>query len=81
MCFHYVPDLKYHLNIEAVPLDTGGKLIVYKTFRRRPGRFLNVSCAISLRPVSRGMYTCKPVETTNDHINYLKFLEFKVASS
>ena len=36
------------------PADTGRKLNVHKTFRRRPGRFLNVLCTFNLRPVSTG---------------------------
>ena len=36
------------------PVDTGRKLNVHKTFRRRPGRLLNVLCTINLRPVSTG---------------------------
>ena len=32
------------------PVDTGHKLNVHKTFRRRPGRLLNVVCTFSLRP-------------------------------
>ena len=47
------------------PVDTGLKLNVHKTFRRRPGRLLNVLCTFNLRPVSRGyikyifhMYIC-----------------------
>ena len=36
----------------ALPVDTGRKLNVQKTFRRRPGRLLNVFCTFSLRPVS-----------------------------
>ena len=36
------------------PLDTGRKLNVHKTFRRRPGRLLNVLCTFNLRPVSTG---------------------------
>ena len=36
------------------PIDTGRKLNVHKTFRRRPGRLLNVLCTFSLRPVSTG---------------------------
>ena len=35
------------------PLDTGHKLNVHKTFRRRFVRRLNVLCAFSLHPVSR----------------------------
>ena len=33
------------------PVDTGRKLNVHKTFRRRPGRLLNVLCTFNLRPV------------------------------
>ena len=36
------------------PVDTGRKLNVHKTFRRRPGRLLNVLCTINLRPVPSG---------------------------
>ena len=36
------------------PVDTGRKLNVHKTFRRRPGRLLNVLCSFNLRPVSTG---------------------------
>ena len=44
-------------NISAmvtVPVDTGRKLNLHKTFRRRPGRPLNVLCTFNLRPVSIG---------------------------
>ena len=33
------------------------KLNVHKTFRRRPGRLLNVLCTFNLRPVSTGKYS------------------------
>ena len=36
------------------PVDTGRKLNVHKTFRRRPGRLLNVLYTFNLRPVSTG---------------------------
>ena len=36
------------------PVDTGRKLNVHKTFRKRPGRLLNVLCTFSLRPVFTG---------------------------
>ena len=36
------------------PVDTGCKLNVHRTFRRRPGRPLNVLCTFNLRPVSTG---------------------------
>ena len=41
-------------NVITTPVDTGRKLNVHKTFRRRPGRLLNVLCTFSLRPVSIG---------------------------
>ena len=33
------------------PVDTGRKLNVHRTFRKRPGRLLNVLGEFSLRPV------------------------------
>ena len=36
------------------PVDTGRKLSVYKTFRRHPGRLLDVLRTFNLRPVSAG---------------------------
>ena len=41
----------------AFPVDTGPKLNVHKTFRRRLGRLLNVSCTFNLRAVSTGLVT------------------------
>ena len=41
------------------PVDTGGKLNVHKTFRRRPGRLLNVLCTFNLPPVSTGEWSSK----------------------
>ena len=40
------------------PVDTGRKLNVHKTFRRRLGRLLNVLCTSNLRPVSTGWNVC-----------------------
>ena len=42
------------LGRNAIPLDTGRKLSVRKTFRRRPGRLLNVLYTLNLRTVSKG---------------------------
>ena len=42
-----------HIILEN-PVDTGRKLNVHKTFRRRPGRLLNVLCTFNLRPVPIG---------------------------
>ena len=39
------------------PVDTGRKLNVHKTFRRRPGFLLNVLCTFNLRSVSTGNST------------------------
>ena len=38
----------------SYPVDTGRKLSVHKTFRRRPERLLNVLCTFNLRPMSTG---------------------------
>ena len=35
-------------------IDTGSKMNVHKTFRRRPGCLLNVLCMFSLRRLSTG---------------------------
>ena len=40
-------------------VDTGRKLTVQKTSRRRPGRLLNVLCTFNLRPVSTGLIPLK----------------------
>ena len=39
---------------KTIPVDTEHKLNVHKTFRRRPGRLLNVSFTFNLGPVSTG---------------------------
>ena len=38
----------------VIPVVTGRKLNVRKTFRKRPGRLLNVLCTFNLHPVSTG---------------------------
>ena len=45
-------DLLIHSLALPTPVDTGHKLNVHKTFRRCPGRLLNVLCTFSLCPVS-----------------------------
>ena len=42
--------------VGRVPVDTERKFNVHKTFRKRPGRLLNVLCAFNLRPVSAGAF-------------------------
>ena len=39
-----------------LPVDTGRKLNVHKTFRRLPGRLLKALCTFNLRPVSTGLW-------------------------
>ena len=46
------------------PVDTGRKLKVYKTFKRRPGRLLNALCTFNLRPVCAGLLRLKADEPT-----------------
>ena len=45
----------YTEGIIYIPVDTGSKLNVHKTFRRRPERLLNILCKFNLRPVSTGI--------------------------
>ena len=45
--------------VKSVALDTGRKFNVHKTFRRRPGRSLNVLCTFNLHPVPRGVLSTK----------------------
>ena len=53
--FHIISVLTVELLQHLLyPVDPGCKLIVHKTFRRRPGRLLNVLCTFNLRPVSTG---------------------------
>ena len=53
--------------IRCNPVDTGRKLNVHKTFRRRPGRLLNVLCTFNLRLVSTG----KRVKPQSFFLNYV----------
>ena len=46
-------------------VDTGRKLNVHKTFRRRPGRLLNVLCKFNLRPVSTGKSSLQKINICN----------------
>ena len=48
-------DRVLNIPVAGQPADTGRKLNVHKTFRRRPGRLLNVLCMVNLRPVSTGL--------------------------
>ena len=45
-----------------LPVDIGRKLNVHKTFRRRPGRLLNVLCTFNLRPASTGLLSKNNLE-------------------
>ena len=56
-------------------LDTGHKLNAHKTFRRRPGRLLNVSCKFNLRPLSTGMlgiWGCDNCQSSGFHCEIIQ---------
>ena len=54
MTFGMARDLSGRCNYVS-PVETGCKLNLHETFRRRPGRLLNVLCTFNLRPVSTGI--------------------------
>ena len=60
----------YARKFKVLPVDTGRKLNVHKTFRRRPGRLLNVLCTFNLRPVSTGYKIRKIPSLVDFHILY-----------
>ena len=50
-----IPFFQIVYNKRHIPVDTGRKLNVHKTFRRRPGRLLDVLCTFNLCPMSMGV--------------------------
>ena len=62
-----------------LPIDTGRKLNVHKTFRRRPGRLLNVLCTFNLRPVSIGLCKYDYPKSKDEQILYLA--SFKISQA
>ena len=54
ICYFWMMQPLIHFCNIFYPVDTGRKLNIHKTFRRRPGRLLNVLCTFNLRPVSTG---------------------------
>ena len=59
-----------------LPVDTGRKLNVHKTLRRRPGRLLNVLCTFILRPVSTGLvWTVRRYDGIQPYPDYPTFSE------
>ena len=48
----WITTFDVHKKNLIIPVDTGRKLNVHKTFRRRPGRLLNVLCTFNLPPVT-----------------------------
>ena len=58
------------------PVDTGSKLNVHKTFRRRPGCPLNLFCTFILHPVSTGLLRFQKIffYTKSVHISRVYFL-------
>ena len=59
--------------IIAHPLDAGFKLKVYRTFRKRPERLLNVLCTFNLRPQSTGHIFYIKVSFSAVHLSVNKF--------
>ena len=71
----------------VTPVDKGRKLNVYKTFRIRLGRLLNVLCTFNLRTVSTGLdlayslminnkyFQSKHCESLRVQINKIKFVK------
>ena len=72
-------------------VDTGRKLNVHKSFRRRPRRLLNVLCTLDLRPVSTGLKTVLEksmyvflryaTNTALTHTNFLKSVSFHISGT
>ena len=52
--FYMVPLTVIEKDFASNPIDTKRKLNVHKTFRRHPGRLLNVLCTFNVRPASTG---------------------------
>ena len=53
--FKVMPDLDQQTIAIRIPVCTGPKLYVHKTFKGRLGRLHNVLCTFNLRPVSAGI--------------------------
>ena len=60
-----------------IPVDTRRKLNVHKTFRRRPGRLLNVLCTFNLPPVSTGVWSKTREKTAERKKIWIKISEVK----
>ena len=66
----------------ASPVDTGRKLTIHKTFRRRPGCLLNVLCTFSFRSVSTGSFRSDLLqELSIQNVHRGEFEKFKYISS
>ena len=55
-CFHTILIHDLYEKVAILPVNTGRKLKVNKTFRRRSGHLLNVLCTFNLRAVSTGLW-------------------------
>ena len=60
-------------------MDTGRKLNVHKTFRRRPGRLLNVLCTFNLRPVSKSIQLTSKRGNASNHFTNMMLLPRQIA--
>ena len=71
---------------KADPLDTVRKFNVYKTFRIRLKRLLNVLCTFNLRPVSRecislGQHSITEILLVNLNLNFCLRFAYWLESS
>ena len=68
-------------SIDRSPVDAGLGLGLHKTFRRRDGSILNVSCTLDLCPVTTGNchhFYGKTSSTEILHLQVLQILQFWV---
>ena len=59
-----------------IPVDTGRKMNVHKTYRTRPGRLLNVLCTFNVRPVSTVMMMIKMIVCLQNSSNLVYMKKF-----
>ena len=58
----------------GIPLATGRKLKVYKTFRKHIGRLLNDLCTLNLRPLSRRIERVEGRELKKPDHKYFRWI-------
>ena len=73
----YESDMHTLIKPHEATVYTGRKLNVYKTFRRRSGRLLNILCTFNLRPVSTGNELKQSPNCTIFEVQYCRKLKYK----